>query len=491
MQKILTNEQMRNADGYTIAECGVSSQTLMERAGAAIADEAISALREQVGSRVLCVCGSGNNGGDGWCAARILMQKGCDVAVFSVPSARFSKDCDLQRRQYTGRVFSAFPKEKFDVVIDALFGTGFHGEPSGEYAEAIRTMNESGSFLISADVPSGLSGDGCGKRFVRADVTVAIGEYKVVHFTRPCGKVVRKDIGIAVKESPFAVLCEEEDLSDVFPPRAKDSHKGSFGKALIWGGSFAYTGAPLLSAAAALRCGCGFTQLAVPQELFFGYVGALPEAILTAVPCDSVGFRADEDFLREAMKADSVAFGMGCGVSLQIYEIVRRLLADYGGTLILDADALNSLSEYGTDILKSKNCRVVLTPHPKEFARLCGVDLQTILENGYTYAENFAKEYGVIVLLKGSSVFVTDGSQRYFAAEGTPALAKGGSGDVLSGIIAALCAFRADVLQNAVCAAFLLGRAGRYASRFPSNEYSVRASDVIANLPQAISSLIK
>lgn len=496
MQKVLTCAQMRAADKYTIQELGVASQVLMERAGAAIAEETEKLLKETGGTSVLAVCGGGNNGGDGWCAARLLSEKGFRAAVFTLTDI-LSPDCAAQREKFAGEVFSSFPEEKFDVVIDAVFGTGFHGAPEGRFADAIKRINGCGAKAVSADIPSGLNGDdGSFVSCVNADITVAVGELKVGHLIGNgpdvCGKTVRKDIGIEVTAPPFAELCESGDFAKFFPPRKKNTHKGTFGRAAILAGSLLYTGAPLLSAAAALRCGCGYTQLCVPEEMYPHYIGKLPEAILTAAPSENGALCADEEFLRTlAANAGSIAVGMGCGVSRALYDCVALLLSEYSGTLVLDADALGALAAYGVDILKEKSCRVVLTPHLKEFSRLCGKSVEEVAKNGPALAKQFAAEYGAVVLLKSHTCFVTNGRAGRFITEGTPALAKGGSGDVLAGIAAALAARGISAADSAACAAFLLGRAGRYAAEYPSNEYSATATDVIACLPRAVTSLMR
>ena len=492
MQPVLTCAEMRAADKYTIEALGVPSQTLMERAGAAIADEAEALLRGRGGGSVLAVCGVGNNGGDGWCAARLLMERGYRTAVYGV-GGETSADCAAQRQKYRGEVLAAFPEERFDVVIDALFGTGFHGVPTGAAAEAIAHINASGARVLSADIPSGLNGDsGQGTLCVRADVTVAVGELKYGLLLGKgrdvCGKIVRKDIGIALPQPPRGSLCDGADFAPLFPRRASFSHKGSYGRAALLGGSLAYSGAPLLSAGAALRGGCGYTELCVPRSLFPYCVGALPEAVLTAVPEEDGCIAADEEFLQKLCgRADAIAVGMGAGKSRPLHAIVRFLLQRFGGTLVLDADALNALAAYGLSVLQEpRACSVVLTPHLGEFARLCGESVPCVQERGAELASAFAAKYGVGVLLKGNTTLFADGFSARCVVSGTPALAKGGSGDVLAGILAALAARGIPAAEAACCAAYLLGRAGALAAEAVGSEYSVCGRDVIAALPRAI-----
>ncbi len=491
MEKVLTCAQMRAADEYTIRTLGVPSQELMERAGAAIAEETEKLLKECGGNRVLAVCGGGNNGGDGWCAARLLLEKGYDVSVLSIAD-ELSPDCAVQREKYVGKTVQTFAGDA-DVVIDAIFGTGFHGEPQGVFAEAIRNINRSRAKVVSADIPSGLSGDsGLCALSVRADVTVAVGELKtgllLANGADVCGKIVRKDIGISAEECHIW-RTQAQDFAPLFPPRKKNSNKGNFGKAVILAGSLRYSGAPLLSAGAALRAGCGYTCLALPEELFSACIGKFPEAILTRAPSEKGVLRFDESFLRSLTAgADCIAVGMGCGVSRGVYDILCFLLREYKGTLLVDADGINSLAAFGVQALENAACKVIVTPHPKEFSRLSDSDFYDVLENGISLAQSFAKQYGCTVLLKGNTTVITDGETTLLNTEGTPALAKGGSGDVLSGIIAAIAARGIQPLQAAACGAFLLGRAGLYAAR-EKGEYSVIGSDVTDKLPQAILSL--
>lgn len=495
MRDVLTCAQMRAADRYTIEELGVPSAELMERAGAAIAGEAETLLRARGGRRVLAVCGTGNNGGDGWCAARLLAERGFETAVYALPGG-MSADCAAQREKYAGEVCASLPAEAFDLVIDAIFGTGFHGAPAGEAAEAISYINACGAQVLSADIPSGLRGDsGTAALCVRADVTVAIGQLKrgllLADGADACGEIVVRDIGISLPQPADGALMEGEDFASLFPPRKKNSNKGTFGKAVLLAGSLGYSGAALLSASAALRCGCGYTQLVLPDQLFPHAVGRLPEAILTAAPSADGRFAFDAAFLRGLVGADSIAFGMGCGVSRAVFDVAKFLLAEYGGTLILDADALNSLAKYDICALRGHRCRVLLTPHPKEFSRLCGKELSEVLESGADLAKEFAAEYGVAVLLKGHVSLVTDGAFTAYIAAGTPALAKGGSGDVLSGIAASLAARGFSPMRAGAGASYLSGSAGSIAAATQGNEYSVTASDVISALPQAISRLAR
>ena len=494
MQKILTCAQMRAADKYTIEEKGIPSETLMERAGSAIADEAAKMLEKMGGRRVLAVCGGGNNGGDGYCAARLLLARGFDAQVYEL-CEKFSDDCAAQRAKFTGTLHDTFPEETFDLIIDAVFGTGFRSVPEGKFAEAIAAVNGSGAKVLSADIPSGLNGDTGGAALaVHADRTVTIGERKFGLFLESgadhCGEIVRADIGIELPAANYALRFEAADLADVFPPKKRNSNKGSYGRAGILAGSRLYSGAALLAAGAALRTGAGYTQLFCPEGIFEHYIGKIPELILTEMPGEEGFLHFEEGAMRRVCGAcDALAVGMGCGCRRDLYDCIAFLLAQFRGTLVLDADALNVISEYGVDILREKACRVILTPHLKEFSRLAGASLEEVRAGGAEFARAFAAEYGVTLLLKSNACIVTNGKNTSLAAEGTPALARGGSGDVLAGIVCALAARGVTAMRAAICGAHLLGRTGALAEG-ESNEYSVTASDLIAKLPAAIAELI-
>lgn len=495
MKKVLSVAAMRAADEFTIRERGVPSQTLMERAGRAIADAAENILRERGGRTVLAVCGGGNNGGDGFCAARLLEERGYECAVYCIAD-RLSEDCRIQREKYGGRQLSRFPSEKYDLVIDALAGTGFSGAPRGALADAIEKINGSSAFVLCADIPSGLNGDtGTCVSCVRGDYTVAVGYLKpgllLSDGADVCGRLAVADIGIELPAScGFASFFDGSDFARLFPPRKKNSNKGDYGRATVLAGSYLYSGAALLSASAALRAGCGYVRLAVPDSLYPHYIGRLPEAILTAAPAKDGFFHFDETFLSGLCAAsDAIAFGMGCGAGEETYQIAAYLLKHFSGTLVLDADALGALSKFGKEILREKAGPVILTPHLKEFSRLAGISVDAVRAGGISLAENFAKEYGVTLLLKSNASIIADGTHTAVNTAGSPALAKGGSGDALSGIVCALAARGVCAFDAAACGGYLLGRSGELAAE-KYGEYGTVATDVIASLPLAIREII-
>lgn len=489
MRLTLSAAQMRLSDEYTINTLGVPSLTLMERAGRAVAERALALLKEADTKSVLVVCGGGNNGGDGFAAARILAENGISVTVLAL-SEKLSPDAQKMREQYRGKVVFSYSKEDFALIIDCIFGTGLSRDVGGVYAEVIDKINESGGRVLSADIPSGISGDSGLKMgaAVEADETVTIGEYKnglILSDGRDySGKITAADIGITVVGNKNTFMVEGADVKALFPKRKSNSNKGTFGRAAIIGGSLAYSGAPFISALAALNTGAGYTYLCLPHSVYTHYIGRAPELIL----CDMGGegeLVPDGHKMEPLLSVNSIAIGMGCGVSKTVYSAVKYLLQNYAGTLIIDADGLNSLAEYGIEALNGARCKVILTPHIKEFSRLTGKSVSDILSSPTEEVRAFSKKYGAVVVLKNNSTVITDGDNCYITASAPPSLAKGGSGDALSGIICALAAMGTSPVKSAYGGSYLLGAAATAAQRGIS-EYSVKATDVIASIGRAI-----
>ncbi len=478
MEKVLSNAQMRSADAYTIEELGVSSAILMRRAGVAIADEAENTAKALKTDEILVVCGTGNNGGDGYVCAEELKNRGFNVAVYAL-EGKLSSDCDREKKNYTGRYLRHMWGS---IVIDCVFGTGLCREVSGEIKSVLEEINSYGAFIISADIPSGLSGDS-GKALgvsVKADKIVAIAEYKLGHFLNDgldlCGKVIRKDIGISLpKNQSYAYLYGEEDLSAFYPKRKRNSHKGTYGTANIVAGSKKYLGAPALAVQSASKSGCGIVKLTACEEVKLALAPKYPQAI----------FNDETD-----LSATAIAVGMGCGVTPELYAKIKTLLNEYAGALVIDADGLNALSKYGVDILKNKKCKVILTPHLKEFSRLTKKPVEEISNDPVSCAKAFAKEYGVTLVLKSASTIITDGGETAINVRGSTALSKGGSGDILSGYLCGTLARGLEPFDAAVCATNILGISAEISSE-EKTDFCATAYDIIKNLHSAVKRLTR
>ena len=478
MERVLTVEEMRRADEYTVNKFGVSSEILVERAGAAVAEEIAKKFK---GGRVLVCVGRGNNGADGKVVAELLSRiHGFTVSVFNAEVGFF-------------KVF----EKKFDIIVDCIFGTGLNREVAGRYKTAIEKINASGAYVVSCDIPSGINGDN-GKAMgaaVKADFTVAIQEYKLGHFLNDgvdyCGKVVAKDVGISVWTEDCANRITDKDAASLFPERARNIHKGNCAKVAVIGGSKSYSGSVILakSALAAYKTGAGYSCIAVPECIFNAVCGVCPECILTAIPDDGDKIVFHAETLEPLLKYDAIAFGMGAGVSEGVYKSLKFLLENYAGRLLIDADGLNSLAKYGKEIIKNAKCDLVLTPHIGEFCALTDEDKADVLADPIGKAKAFAAEFGVTVLLKNAVSVITDGRGTVINTTGDGGMAKGGSGDVLSGFAAGLLTRNEETFFCVAVAAYLFGKSGEIAAR-EQNSYTITATDLINCLPKAINSVL-
>ena len=479
MKYAYSNQQMRRFDEAAIA-AGAPALMLMERAGKALAQAVSEACHRLGAGDALFVCGGGNNGGDGFVAARILHEAGEEVAVLCL-AQKFSPDCAAVKAQYKGELLGRIPRRRYALIVDCLFGTGLARPVEGESAALVDFINGSGAYVIACDLPSGLMEGGiAGETCVRADETVTMGQLKQALLLSDgadvAGKISVADIGIPAAENG-AEVWENADVKAFFPRRRSNTHKGSYGTACILAGG-AYSGAAFLAAGACLKSGAGYTKLCVSGELYPHAIGKLPAAVLREYKA------IDGDILG----ADALAVGMGSGVSEQLYVYIAELLTNYTGTLVLDADALNTISAYGTEVLSKRACRVVLTPHPKEFSRLAECSVKEVLADPVGMAKEFAARFGVTVLLKNNRSVITDGVRVAVNPTGSPSLAKGGSGDVLSGLLVGTCARGVQPFEAACVASYLLGRAGELAAR-EMGEYAPDPSDTIAFLAAAQTSL--
>ena len=481
-QYVVSPEELRRAEAE-LMNSGVTEDELIARAAKALAQVVKNAAN---GGEVLIVAGGGNNGADGLEAARIL-SKTDSVSVYALDVNRNSGvSSRLDALKNTNVKFvSAIDGGKYAVVVDCVFGIGLNREPSGEYAQAIDGINGSGAYVVSADVPSGLDSY-TGKAFahcVTADFTLTFSGVKtgliMGEGRNYSGEIEVADIGI-----PFVPLGRVTGDGDaVLPARKTVSHKGSYGKVRIIGGSDRMPGAPLMcfeSAAAASRCGAGLVTLCVPKCNKDAYKPRVTETMLYYLPDKDGQIAFAPDSLDEIMSgADAIAVGCGMGRGIDSFKSVEYLIKNFDGTLVIDADAINSLAE-NPDILKSKRGRIILTPHVVEFDRLCPDDGRTIHER----AVSFAEHYGCTVAVKSATTVVTDGKEVFFNVTGSPAMAKGGSGDVLAGMVAAFACVLPPV-KALTAACFHFGLAGETAAKRLNSVTSVLASDIIIDIAHA------
>lgn len=497
---VLTNAQMRAADAYTIEERKIPQLTLMERAGVAL-EEAAQKIAP-IG-KIVCVCGGGNNGGDGFVCARILKEKGREVEVVFL-SEKLSHACAYNKQKWEeigGKIGTKIAQDAA-LIIDCLFGTGFRGRLDGAYEKFVLDMNElkkeKNIPVLAADIPSGLNGDNglTQGACVEANETLCFGYVKTGNVLNDgrdfCGKVTCADIGISLIDGEkYVKVITAEKAKALLPKRKNNSHKGSFGKAAIVAGSTEYTGAAYLSMAACLRSGVGYTTLFVPKNILSLYALRCPEAILKSIS-DGDRYAFNEEYMRQLLGYDAIAYGMGMGESKEVANGAEFLLAHYTGKLLLDADGINSLAKYSQDKLAAlftrKKCSVVLTPHCKEFSRLTGNSIEEILSNPIEGSENFSKRYDVTLLLKGATSVITNGAQSYINLTGNSGQAKGGSGDLLSGLIVGLCASGLTAMDGAMLGGYVAGMAAMKAAE-EIGVYALTASDCIQKIGVALMEL--
>ena len=493
MKRILDVQSMRESDAAAIA-AGTAGRDLMGRAGEGIFRAA------EWKAPVAVVCGKGNNGGDGYVLAVKLADAGipCTLILqaeaFTPDGAYWYGQC--VQRHIPVRLWQDTETLKgYGSVADCIFGTGFRGSAEGEAARMIRLINESGAYVVSADINSGLNGDsGMSALAVRSDLTVSVGHFQPGHFLNMAMDLMTEKVNCRIGIEPLGPerwLMEAEDASAVFPPRVHFANKGTYGYLGLIGGSLRYSGAIRLAAAAnaAMRAGAGVVKVAVPRFLCEPLIPLILESTLFPLSADGEGilFRETEwEDLCRGLRV--IALGMGLGNCPAAEEGLDFLIRHYDGILIIDADGLNALSRMmktEPEILKRAKCRILLTPHPGEFSRLTGKSIPEIQADSLNLAEAFAREQGVTLLLKGPATLVTDGTETWITDRGSPGMATAGSGDVLSGILAAACAGKASLPRAAAAGAWLNGRAGEIAQA-RKGDVSMTAGDTVQAIPEAV-----
>lgn len=461
---------------------GVTALSLIQKAGRGILSQC-----ENFHS-ILIVVGAGNNGSDGYEAGILLKNLGKCVTVCRVKSKRGQDNEYLSQKyqeQYKIYDWKEVDFSSYDCIVDCIFGIGLNREVEGEYKEVIERINSSGKFVLSADIPSGLNAD-TGKVMgvaVKANKTISFLGMKVGYILSDgqdfTGDIVFCDTGI-YPQKPCAMLVDDINLKE----RKKNTHKGSYGKVSLITGSANYVGAAVLSAQGALRSGAGLVRLCVPESLKECYQKRIIEPVLTFLPDDGEKLVFQKERLDEIINwSDCIAIGMGIGQSEGVRECVEYVVKNAKCPVVVDADGLNALTG-DLDILKLSH-DIVLTPHLGEFARLTKKAVSEIDYIGDSLS--FASTYGVCVHLKGcASVTAYPDGQVYITSSGTPAMAKGGSGDVLSGITAS---FIAQKIENPVVSASIVhGEAGKIASE-KFGEYGTLARDIAEAIPYALKNL--
>ena len=481
--QLLKSEEMKAVE-QNAASFGLSFQRMMENAGSAVARN-IRVIAEQknlTSKTAVVVCGKGNNGGDGFVIARKLHENGWHVTVVfasGLPSSDIAKNAYMQMANLTLPIYryeaerekcrEAFAKA--EVLVDAVFGFSFYGEVREPLCTLFADMNAAKALIVAVDVPSGVycdsgKSDDCA---VHADYTVAISALKPAHILHPaadlCGRIIIASIGIP--EDCFETVqnelytCSATEIGSFLPHRAADAHKGDFGHVLSICGSRCMPGAAYMAAKAALRCGAGLVTAAFPRSIYHTMALKLTEALLLPLAETEQGSLSRNcipTLLRELESDRYTAVVIGCGLSVnEDSEAVLQAVLEHAKVpVVVDADGINILSR-NIDILQNAVCPVILTPHPKEMARLLAVQTSEVQSRRTEIARHTAQTLGVYLVLKGSNTLIASPNETavYVNGTGNNGLSKGGSGDVLAGMLGAFCA-QGIPLSQALCAGVYL-----------------------------------
>jgi hydroxyethylthiazole kinase-like uncharacterized protein yjeF len=510
--RVLSSKQMREADRRTIQEIGVPSIVLMENAGRQVVAAMESAFEGLAAMRVAVLAGRGNNGGDGFVVARALIERGISVSVFLLGQADDLKgdaraNFDVLRNLGVDivEVGEAVAWELHgtdvvgaDVIVDALFGTGLNAPLAGLAETVVADLNASARPVVAIDLPSGLSADTADLPgpAVNATLTVTLGAPKLPLVMLPAeacaGNLVIAEIGIPQSvinelEGPWVELVTKESMRSLIKPRPPDSHKGDFGRILLIAGSRGKTGAAGLAASAALRSGAGLVTVATPGSCA-AVVAALGAEHMTEpldeTPDGTVAFDALDRVL--SLGADVIAVGPGLGRSSSTHAFVHGLVERSRLPLVVDADALNAFAGDADRLLGREGVDIIITPHPGEMARLTGLSIGEVQAHRLDVARDFATTHRVHVVLKGHrTVVATPEGHAFINLTGNAGMATAGTGDVLTGMIAAWL----GQLQNAEAACklavYLHGLAGDLAEA-DEGEVAMIAGDLVARLGDAV-----
>lgn len=503
---VLTTEQMKKAENIS-NNLGVSYLRLMKNAGAAAFKTITTILGDDLNGRHFAVlCGNGNNGGDGFVLASRLAELSDNVTIIMMNSLPLTEsaesmydyckqmqieilDLSFDINLILSRIRSA------DIIIDAIFGIGFHGDMPDKMATIITAANSAHGEIYALDIPSGCNADTgeVADNSIVADKTIVFGALKIGQLLPPCcdilGEVHVVEIGLPAQAIKLlgnvASLITIDMVKDSLPGRDPSSHKGDYGRLLNIAGSERMSGAAALSTLAALRSGVGICTLAAPRQVISSLSSSIYESLFLPLESDNDGFlshRCLDRIESNLHTAQAISIGMGIGISDDTKIIVREVIQNANVPIILDADGINCIAD-DIDILKDTNADIIITPHPGEMARLLGITTDEVQANRHNLARDFAVQMGITTVLKGRCTIVALPSGKvYFNTNGNAGLARGGSGDVLSGMIGAFLAQGISAERAATMAVFLHGLcADRIADR--SSMQGMLPSDIIAELP--------
>ncbi|MCD8327806.1 MAG: NAD(P)H-hydrate dehydratase [Ruminococcus sp.] len=495
--KIITKGQMIQAEQGSVLH-GVSLSQLMDNAGFSLFTAIKNYAYKNMISDCLLIVGSGNNGGDGLVCANLLLSAGItptillvsDVKTELAKNALSSLNPEIEVLSCENADFEKIIQSA-KIIVDCVFGTGFHGELRDDVRQVFASVEASDAYKIACDLPSGVN---CENGFaasgtVKFDKTVTFHAAKLGCLISPareiCGEIEAFDICIPPAADLSLPIKEmNDDLAKEFLPKRPDNaHKGTFGKACLLVGSNKYIGAAILSATACLRSGVGLVNVMSVESVVNAIAPSIPEAIFTPlVGTDGVIAKENAELiLKEAEKADALLIGCGIQKTPETVELVKRVVEGYKGTIILDADGINSICE-NIDVLRSTEANVILTPHPAELSRLIGQSTAETLENRIASVISFCDKYGVTMISKSRESFVYSSNEAYLVSKGNSALSKGGSGDMLAGICTSLIAQGVEPPKALALSSYILGECAESLSKDKSKR-GIIARDILNALP--------
>lgn len=503
--KVLNCKQTRALEQSAVDE-GTEYLQLMENAGTA----AVRCMRkkyELTGKRVVVLCGKGNNGGDGFVAARHLSEFGANVAVAlveSLPVTEIAKNMFTELRFTNVKTVHFYDSPELiksmlasaDYIIDAIYGIGFHGCVPDTMIPIFSAAENSHASVIAIDIPSGAQCDtgAVEGTCIHADDTVTFTTLKPGHLLQPaksyCGQVAVVSVGIAAclvsSQKSNLETTEFEMVKQLFQPRNPESSKGDYGRLLCICGSEGMAGAAIMSAKAATRCGAGLVQIALPKSIYTIAASQLAEPIFTLLdylPSGELQMQSKTLLMQALQRSSACLIGCGLGTAPATADLVYEFDSTSTVPLIIDADGINAVAA-NIDILKTAKAPIILTPHPGEMARLLNTTIADIQAHRFLYAGSFAEKYRLTVVLKGSgTVIAAPNGNLYVNPTGNAGMAKGGSGDVLAGMISAFTAQSVEPTFAAICGAYLHGMAGDYCAKQLSQR-AMLPTDMIDELPR-------
>ncbi|HEX6503798.1 MAG TPA: NAD(P)H-hydrate dehydratase [Terriglobales bacterium] len=507
--KIVTAAEMREIDRATSERFGVPSLTLMENAGTAVAEFVLSYY--PIAKTIGVICGKGNNGGDGFVAARKLSAAGKEVRVLLLadPAELRGDAAEMFKRMQLGYVVArssdGLDGEKArttltsDLIVDAILGTGFQPPVRGLYAEAIQRINAVKEPVVAVDIPSGADADVMGSQtgaVARADAIVTFTAPRPAHVfgLLASGPVIIEPIGSpdeAITSSLHLSVITPREIAPLLAARRPEANKGNFGHVLVVGGSLGKAGAAAMAGMSALRVGAGLSTVATAKSVLPTVAGFHPGVMtepLAETDEGTISLRALEYGRFDGLAHGKTVLAIGPGISRQTEtsEFVRTVVARYKLPMVVDADGLNAF-EGGADKLHGRDHPLVITPHPGEMARLCGLTVKEILRDRINVARTFAREHQCITVLKGHRTLVAEpGGEIWVNTTGNPGMATGGTGDILTGMVAGFMAQNPERLLEAVLAAVYLHGLSGDVARDTLGEQSLVATDLLTALPEAM-----